>query len=77
MKKSLRKSFNILFWIAHCWELCLWYFQCVNLKPEELQQREVDFLDIAYDELPSKHYKESEVTILSLPTLYTQHINKD
>ncbi|GFR71741.1 cytoplasmic phosphatidylinositol transfer protein 1-like [Elysia marginata] len=33
---------------------------CVNLKPEELQQREVDFLDIAYDELPAKHYKESE-----------------
>lgn len=33
---------------------------CVDLKPEELEQREVDFLDIAFDELPAKHYKESE-----------------
>ncbi|RUS90594.1 hypothetical protein EGW08_001682 [Elysia chlorotica] len=33
---------------------------CVDLTPKELELRTVDFLDIAYDEVPSKHYKESE-----------------
>uniref|UniRef100_A0A0B6YLQ1 Cytoplasmic phosphatidylinositol transfer protein 1 n=1 Tax=Arion vulgaris TaxID=1028688 RepID=A0A0B6YLQ1_9EUPU len=33
---------------------------CMNLCPEEFEKREVDFVDIAYDQLPQKHYKESE-----------------
>lgn len=33
---------------------------CLGLKPIELIQREVDFIDIAYDELSAKHYKEEE-----------------
>ncbi|KAK7506756.1 hypothetical protein BaRGS_00002231 [Batillaria attramentaria] len=33
---------------------------CLGLSEDELQQREVDFVDIAFDELPAKHYKEAE-----------------
>jgi len=33
---------------------------CLNLTPEQLQQRTVDFIDICYDEVNPKHYKEEE-----------------
>ena len=33
----------------------------LNLNDEELSEREVLALDIAYDELPEKYYKEEEV----------------
>ncbi|KAF9421085.1 hypothetical protein HW555_002797 [Spodoptera exigua] len=33
---------------------------CLGMTPEELEQREVDFLDIAYDEIKPHHYKEAE-----------------
>ncbi|KAM3965196.1 LOW QUALITY PROTEIN: cytoplasmic phosphatidylinositol transfer protein 1 [Aphomia sociella] len=33
---------------------------CLGLTPEELEQRKVDFLDIAYDEIKPHHYKEAE-----------------
>ncbi|XP_012255901.2 cytoplasmic phosphatidylinositol transfer protein 1 [Athalia rosae] len=33
---------------------------CLGLTPVELVHREVDFIDIAYDEVPAKHYKEEE-----------------
>ncbi|CAH0715542.1 unnamed protein product, partial [Brenthis ino] len=33
---------------------------CLGLTAEELEQRDVDFLDIAYDEIKPHHYKESE-----------------
>lgn len=33
---------------------------CHSLSDEELQLREIDFVDIAYDDLPAKHYKEEE-----------------
>nr|CFW94245.1 Eka-PI transferase 2 protein [Euperipatoides kanangrensis] len=33
---------------------------CLELSDEVLQQREVDYVDIAYDEIPAKHYKEEE-----------------
>lgn len=33
---------------------------CLGLTQEELEQREVDFLDIAYDEIKPHHYKEAE-----------------
>lgn len=33
---------------------------CLGLNPEELVDREVDFIDIAFDELPPKYYKEEE-----------------
>lgn len=35
--------------------------QCLGLSPIELIHREVDFMDIAYDEISAKHYKEEEV----------------
>lgn len=37
-----------------------WFLQCLNLTEEQLEAREVDFVDIAYDELNPKHYKEAE-----------------
>ncbi|TGZ47422.1 Uncharacterized protein DBV15_00092 [Temnothorax longispinosus] len=33
---------------------------CLGLSPIELIHREVDFVDIAYDEISAKHYKEEE-----------------
>ena len=39
------------------------FLQCLNLPEDQLQQRDVDFVDIAYDAVPPKHYKEEEVTI--------------
>lgn len=33
---------------------------CHKLTPEELAERAVDFVDIAYDEISAKHYKEEE-----------------
>ncbi|XP_037294376.1 cytoplasmic phosphatidylinositol transfer protein 1-like [Manduca sexta] len=33
---------------------------CLGLTAEELEQRTVDFLDIAYDEIKPHHYKEAE-----------------
>lgn len=33
---------------------------CLNLTPEQLAERIVDNLDIAYDEVSAKHYKEEE-----------------
>ncbi|XP_011309037.1 cytoplasmic phosphatidylinositol transfer protein 1 [Fopius arisanus] len=33
---------------------------CLGITPVELVQRDVDFIDIAYDELSAKHYKEEE-----------------
>uniref|UniRef100_A0A1B6GT25 Cytoplasmic phosphatidylinositol transfer protein 1 n=1 Tax=Cuerna arida TaxID=1464854 RepID=A0A1B6GT25_9HEMI len=33
---------------------------CLNLTPEQLEQRTVDFVDICYDEISPRHYKEEE-----------------
>ncbi|CAL8110752.1 unnamed protein product [Orchesella dallaii] len=33
---------------------------CLELTPEELEVRTVDYVDIAYDEVAPKHYKENE-----------------
>lgn len=33
---------------------------CLGLNPDELNERVVEFIDIAYDEVPLKHYKEEE-----------------
>jgi len=35
--------------------------QCLRLAEEELAEREVDVVDIAFDELAEKHYKVEEV----------------
>ncbi|XP_050351288.1 cytoplasmic phosphatidylinositol transfer protein 1-like [Nymphalis io] len=35
-------------------------YNCLGLTPDELEGREVDFLDIAFDEIKPHHYKESE-----------------
>ena len=37
------------------------YFQCFDLSEELLEAREVIHVDIAYDELPEKHYVPEEV----------------
>lgn len=39
--------------------------QCLMVPDDELQQREVDFVDIAFDELPAKYYKEEEVGLIN------------
>ena len=46
--------------------LIIQYFllKSLDLKEDELKGREVQHLDIAYDELPEKYYKEKEVFIL-------------
>ncbi|KAG5895206.1 hypothetical protein JTB14_035378 [Gonioctena quinquepunctata] len=36
------------------------YIQCIGLSPEKLAERIVDHIDIAYDEVSAKHYKEEE-----------------
>jgi hypothetical protein len=36
-------------------------FQCLNLDTDSLNERTVEFVDIAYDEVNPKHYKEEEV----------------
>ncbi len=36
------------------------FVQCLDLTPEELEVRQVDYVDIAYDELAPKHYKDNE-----------------
>ncbi|XP_059174513.1 cytoplasmic phosphatidylinositol transfer protein 1-like [Physella acuta] len=33
---------------------------CLNLSEDEMEKREVDYIDIVNDPLPPKHYKESE-----------------
>lgn len=38
----------------------------MGLTPEQLQLRIVDMIDIAYDEICPKHYKEDEVNIILL-----------
>lgn len=42
------------------YSITLFLLQCLGLTPEELESREVDFLDIAYDEIKPHHYKEAE-----------------
>jgi len=43
------------------WNVC--WMQCLRLTEEELAEREVDVVDIAFDELAEKHYKEEEVRL--------------
>lgn len=38
--------------------------QCLGLTGEKLVERTVDFIDVAYDEVSPKHYKEEEVTLI-------------
>lgn len=40
--------------------LIMYTFQCLNLTEEQTEAREVDFIDIAYDDMNPKHYKETE-----------------
>jgi len=39
----------------------VFWVQCLGLSEEELAEREVDVVDIAFDELAEKHYKVAEV----------------
>ena len=43
--------------------LSLCFEQCLEVNPEEIVDREVDFVDIATDEVPEHKYKESEVSL--------------
>ena len=37
--------------------------KCLNINPEELVDREVDFVDIVNEEMTPENYKESEVSL--------------
>jgi len=50
----------VCLYVCLCLCVCL-CVQCLNLSEEELAEREVDFVDIAFDELAEKHYKVEEV----------------
>ena len=39
----------------------VWHVQCLGLSEEQMLEREVDCVDIAFDELAEKHYKLEEV----------------
>ena len=39
----------------------IFFFQCFDLNEEMLESREVVNIDIAYDDLPEKHYVPEEV----------------
>lgn len=43
------------------WQTDLFCFQIFDTELKE-QEREVCFIDIAYDEIPERYYKESEVS---------------
>jgi uncharacterized protein YbdZ (MbtH family) len=47
-------------WNLHYELVCGWDRQCLELTPEELAARTVDHVDIAYEEVTPKHYKENE-----------------
>ena len=50
-------AFSVCSPVNVCW------MQCLRLTEEELAEREVDVVDIAFDELAEKHYKEEEVRL--------------
>lgn len=41
--------------------VCFFFLQCLGLSEQDLKEREVDHVDIAYNEVPEKHYKMEEV----------------
>jgi len=45
----------------YVYNMFLFILQCLGLTGEKLVERSVDFVDIAYDEVSPKHYKEEEV----------------
>ena len=47
--------------VIKLYELCVLLFQPFNEKPETSECHEVDFIDIAFDEYPEKHYVKEEV----------------
>lgn len=60
MKNNTLLIINNMFNIQHDFEfLC----QCLNLSEDEMEKREVDYIDIVNDPLPPKHFKESEVSL--------------
>lgn len=42
--------------------MVVYFLQCFELDEETLETREVVAIDIAYDELPEKHYVPEEVS---------------
>jgi hypothetical protein len=57
--------YPLLTWFSICYRLNLFllYFQCLNLDTDCLNERIVEFVDIAYDEVNANHYKEEEVRL--------------
>ena len=53
------------------------FLQCLQLPEDQLQQRDVDFVDIAYDVVPPKHYKEEEVKISYSTVIIMQYNLKE
>lgn len=60
MISSAIKQFIFRFDISYVF---VYIVQCLGLTGEKLVERSVDFVDIAYDEVSPKHYKEEEVCI--------------
>jgi hypothetical protein len=50
-----------IFLIRHFSDFFKNLFQCLDLESDPLNERLVEFVDIAYDEVSPKHYKEEEV----------------
>ena len=50
-----------IFLVHHFHDFCKTLLQCLDLEPDTLNERVVEFVDIAYDEVSPKHYKEEEV----------------
>ncbi|PSN47702.1 Cytoplasmic phosphatidylinositol transfer protein 1 [Blattella germanica] len=49
---------------------------CLNLDPEVMSDRVVEYLDIAYDEVNPKHYKEEERKVHLISKLHFQTIRE-
>lgn len=39
----------------------MFVFQCIGLSNEDLEVREIEHLDIVFDDIPEKNYKKEEV----------------
>lgn len=77
-KSNLIVSFfcNIIESVHHKTHMKLinpFYLQSLGLSSEDIALREVDFIDIAYDPLVEKHYKEEEVRNYFQPYILTYH----
>jgi hypothetical protein len=65
-KSSMFGTFSACFLVFCFVNFLLFSFQCLNLDTNLLNERTIEFIDIAYDEVNPKHYKEEEVGIVNV-----------